>query len=287
MLSPVLSVLLMGMIPVWGIPAETQMGSQSLAVAQPADSAAESLQFRPLTTRLSASGALIIDLKSGQTLFAAQAAVPRPMASLTKLMTALLIVEHHGLDEIVTIPKDIKTVQGNVAKLPPGERFTVGDLLTALLVTSANDAAVALAAHHSGSIPAFVSEMNERARVLGLRSTSYENPTGLDAPGQISTPQDLAWLLLSVLRKDAIAKRMSLTAAAIESREGTRLSFPHTHALLRTEPHVTAGKTGTTDNALQCLLSVVERDGRMYGVIFLHSSDRYADMRLALNILDP
>lgn len=282
MFGPILSVLLMGMVPVWGVHFDASV-SREIRIAPPTSGDVQ--LFQSLETALSASGAIIVDLESGQTVYRRSAAVARPMASLTKLMTALIIVEHHSLDEVVLIPDDIREVVGTVAYLPAGERFTVGDLLSALLIMSGNDAAVTLARYHSGSMESFAAEMNERAKQLGLQDTSYQNPTGLDAPSQRSTPQDLAWLAMFVMRNEDIATRMGAVSAQIRSLSGKTLTLTHTHQLLRTEADILAGKTGTTDEAGQCLLSIVEGNGRRYITVLLHSQDRYGDLRAILTLL--
>lgn len=207
------------------------------------------------------------------------------MGSLAKLLTALLIVEHHDLGEIVTVPEGIERTQGSTVGLKPGEQYTVGDLLTALLVASANDAAETLAFFHAGSDQAFVVAMNERARVLGLRNTSFANPAGLDDPGQESTPRDIAWLAVFVLQRQTLRARMGLPSASITPLGGHPLTFMHTHAMLG-EGGIVAGKTGTTDAAGQCLFSLVRRGGREYVTVILGSRNRYADMRAILRAFD-
>lgn len=287
MLSAVLSVMLMGMVPVLDGPTVSMQDAlKSVPIAPPSvasvDIAEALLERRPLT----ASGIVIIDVESGQRLYSRNAQTKRPMASLAKLMTALIIVENHDLKEYITVPSDIEDVEGTKAYLPPGSRFRVGDLLKALLVSSGNDAAVTLAKYHSGSLKKFAEEMNERARVLGLRHTSFANPIGLDDTGQWSTPQDLAWLAAFVYRQPALKSRLSLPSASITDTAGETISLSQTHLLLQQkDSDVVAGKTGTTDEAGQCLMSVVEMDGREYIVVLLHSEDRYADMKIVLSAL--
>lgn len=285
MYGSLFSVLLMGMVPVWGGQGDITAVSAGFTVAPPASAQGSSLAL--LDDALTASGAVIVDLDSGQTVYGLNLDVSRPMASLTKLMTALIIVENHDLDEIVTVPRHATEVIGTSANLPAGERFTAGDLLSALLIMSANDAAVTLAEFHSGSVEAFVDEMNVRARELGLRDTVYENPVGLDAPAQKSTPRDLAWLAMFVMRFDPIAERMGTPTTKISTVSGKTMTLMHTHQLLRAENQhdILAGKTGTTDAAGQCLLSIVEIGGRRYITVLLHSKDRYADMRQVLKML--
>lgn len=297
MYGPILSVLLMGMVPVWGLQGGGRTDLQDITVAPPASHVLDGTAIRTLQNRLSASGVIVVDLDSGQAVYEHDADTARPMASLTKLMTALLIVEHHDLDELVTIPQDIPDVDGNVVHLPPGDQFLVRDLLSALLISSANDAAVTLARYHSGSVSAFVQEMNKRGRELGLKDTRYANPTGLDALQQRASPREIAWLTMYVLRNPLIAERMSERGTQIRSRQGKTIYLTHTHALLHASVTATnedqsdlaivrAGKTGTTDGAGQCLLSIVNLEGKQYIVVLLRSLDRYADMRLVLDTLN-
>ncbi|MDO8649613.1 MAG: serine hydrolase [Candidatus Peregrinibacteria bacterium] len=286
MYSPVIAVLLMGMVPVWDLPPATGVTLEHLLIAAPSplrSSAPE--QGLTFTERLSASGVLVMDLQSGQFLYGKEEATERAMASLTKLMTALIIVENHALTEWVTVPDDLGPMNGSVAYLPPGHQFTVGDLLSALLISSANDAAEMLARYHSGSEEAFAEEMNTRAAALGLKQTSYENAIGFDNSLQWSTPQDIAWLATFLLRHESIRERMSMRGATIHSRQGETIHLTHTHALIHANTPVVAGKTGTTDSAGECLLSLVEEGGREYLVIILHSLQRYADMRVILEAL--
>ncbi len=286
MYGPLLSVLLMGMIPVWGLSDQTQSLSRELSVAPPALSASGRTTLQSLASSLSASGVIIADLESGQIVFERNATVSRPMASLTKLMTALIIVENHSMKEIVTVPQDILNTIGNDREhLPPGDQFTVGDLLSAMLIISSNDAAVTLARFHSGTVSKFAEEMNSRATSLGLKNTSYNNPIGLDAPQQNSTPQDLAWLSMYVYRYPEISKRMATPDAQIKSVNGRVMLLTHTNELLHEDSFVIAGKTGTTDGAGQCLLSIVKEGGHRYVVVLLRSRDRYADMRRILSSL--
>ncbi len=289
MLDALLSVLFVGMVPVLGVHGDTpsSLGADLLSVSPPTVITAPGLsQLLHLSGDLSSSGVLILDLDSGQRVFERDADVPRPMASLTKLMTALIIVENHSMGEWVTVPADIGAVDGSVAHLHAGDSYTVGDLLSALLILSANDAAVTLARYHSGSEAAFVQEMNQRAQMLGMRHTTYDNPTGIDASGQSASPQDIAWLTMFAYRYPDIRIRMGTPEATIQSQGGHLISLSHTHQLLHEHTAVVAGKTGTTDEAGQCLLSVVQENGRRYLVILMHSLDRYADMRAVLRVLN-
>ncbi len=279
MYHSILSVLFMGMIPAAAQPA-LQAQTLSIPVAPPAE-------IVSVAEHLSASGVVIMDAKSGQELYGRQQTVRRPMASITKLMTALLIVENHDLDEVVTIPSDVVDIEGNKAHLTPGERFALRDLLSALLISSANDAAYTLATYASTTEASFVFDMNLRAKALGLHSTAFANPSGLDHPRQWSTPKDLAWLTLFALQHPELRDRMGKRNTTITSKEGTTIALSHTHALVHGSKAVIGGKTGTTDAAGQCLVSVVEHEEREYVVVLLNSLHRYSDLKNILTSLAP
>ncbi len=273
----------MGMLPV--APAvEIQAPTSMLSVASPTPVAAAVLQQSGISRGVSASGVVVFDVQSGQELYSHNPTLRRPMGSLTKLMTALIVVEHHALDEQVPIPANVSSVDGTIASLPAGSHFTVGDVLSALLISSGNDAALALAEFHSGSEAAFVQEMNTKAESLGLRNTSFANSAGLDDDRQWSTPRDIAWLAFHVLRYPALRERMSLPKTTIRSTEGQKITLVHTHVLLHTESPVVAGKTGTTAAAGQCLLSIVKEGAREYVVVLLGSRERYSDMNVLLRV---
>jgi len=277
MYASLLSALLLGVMPLVGMTGKSS-AVEYIAIAPPARSI-------ELHTPLSASGVIVMDAESGQPVYAVQAAMQRPMASLTKLMTALLVVENHQMDEVVVISKNAASAVGNRAYLPQGERFTVGDLLSALLIASGNDAATALAEFHSGSVQEFVTAMNERARLLGLKDTSYADPIGLDHANQYSTPRDIALLTKFVLGKPEIAQRMQMRWERIWSVEGSEVNLSHTHALLHKSHALIAGKTGTTDGARQCLMSTFEVDGRQYIAVLFYSDARYEDMKAIMSAM--
>lgn len=279
-----LSVLLMGLVPAAPSTVSSPVTLSDLLLNPPA-SVENVFPGKKLARNLSASGAVILDLQSGQELFARNGNRRRAVGSLTKIMTAVVIAESHKLDEVVTIPSDIGKTDGTVAHLPPGAHFTVGDLLSAMLIASANDAAETLAQFHSGSSAAFVTAMNDRAQMLGLKNTLFANASGLDDTSEWSTPRDMAWLAAFALRNPDIRSRMSTMQVSIKSQEGKKFTLEHTHELLRKGGAVIAGKTGTTVAAGQCLLSVVTEHGREYLVVLLGSSERYVDMRFVLRIL--
>lgn len=195
---------------------------------------------------------------SDQAIVAARAPdARRAPASITKLMTVLVALEQAQLDDVVTISPGAAAVGESSVGLRPGERLTVGDLAIAALVPSANDAATALALHvGNGSVQRFVELMNVKARALGLTSTRFENPHGLDQAGHVSSARDVTTLLTAALRNSFIRTWSARPTATIA---GGR-TLTSTDGLIGTLPLVGA-KTGHTNNAGWSQVAAVERNG--------------------------
>jgi len=231
---------------------------------------------------------LLVDPDTGETLAGRNADVQLPMASTTKMMTALVVVENADLDEEVGVPASATRVGESSSALVPGERIAVRDLLTGLVVGSGNDAAIALAVHVSGSERGFVRLMNRRAAALGLRGTRFANPHGLDAPGHRSTVRDLvalgrAYMAVPVLRDLAARRRASIPGP----RGVGRRPLVSRNALLAILPEADGIKTGNTDGAGYALVAHARRPGlgvQLYAaVIGAPSEERRArDMRRLL-----
>lgn len=283
MYSAVLSVLLMGMFPFLQQSNAGMPPIASLPIAPPSP-LAESFPGTAFRS-VSASGIVVLDLRSGQQVFGRNADGRRSVGSLVKLMTALVIVENHELSEEVVVPEGLTRIPESKTYVQPGQKFTVGDLLTILLVGSSNDAAETLARHHSGSERAFVHAMNARTASLGLQRTSFANASGFDNARQWSTSRDVALLASFVLREPELRQRLSMRDAIVKDSTGQEIVLSHTHELLHTVPSIVAGKTGTTLRAGQCLLSIVRDGDREYVVVILGSRERYADMHRILQAL--
>jgi D-alanyl-D-alanine carboxypeptidase (penicillin-binding protein 5/6) len=178
----------------------------------------------------------------GRTLAAREADTPRPMASITKLMTVLVALERLSLDEVVTVPPAAARVGESTLDLEAGERLPVRDLVIGALVPSANDAATALAIAAGGSVPRFVAAMNRKARELGLTGTRYRNPHGLDEPGHVSTARDIAELLRDALRNPVIRQYAGMSRAVLSDGRVVE----STDNLIASVPGIVAGKTGHT-----------------------------------------
>lgn len=175
----------------------------------------------PCASALSACRAAVLDADTGEVCFARNASEHALIASTTKIMTGLLIAEDCDPDAVVTVPQEAVGIEGSSLYLKAGEQLTVRALLYGLLLHSGNDAAVALALAHSGSVGAFVEAMNGRAQELGLRDTHFTNPNGLDAPEHYSTALDLARLTRAALQVPAFAEVVATRQITIEARSFT------------------------------------------------------------------
>jgi serine-type D-Ala-D-Ala carboxypeptidase (penicillin-binding protein 5/6) len=210
------------------------------------------------------------------------------MASTTKIMTALVVLESVDLDEVMTVPA-AAAVGGSSGRLVAGERLRVRDLLTALLVASGNDAAITLAEGVAGSQEAFVARMNLRARELGLTSTRFANPHGLDAPGHRSSVRDLVTLSGEAMRDPFFRETASMRRATIPGPDGAGVrEYVSENLLLGADPDVDGVKTGMTDGAGYALVAHARRrptSPELY-VALIGSSSEAARVRDGMRLLD-
>jgi D-alanyl-D-alanine carboxypeptidase (penicillin-binding protein 5/6) len=205
-----------------------------------------------------ARSAIVVDAQDGDVLFGKDARERRAMASTTKLMTALLATERARPDEVFTAPEYDALPAESQIHLRKGERMTVHDLMRALLLESANDAAVTIADGVSGSRAAFVRDMNRRARQLRLTGTHYANPIGLDEPGNYSTARDLAELARRLLRDRRIARIVDMPEAVLQSGVRRRV-VDNRNDLVARYPFVDGVKTGHTQQAGYVLVGAARR----------------------------
>ena len=229
----------------------------------------------PATT---AGAMALFDATSGSFLAETNAAARLPMASTTKIMTALVILEECPLDDTFAVPAQAVGVEGSSVYLFEGETVSVRTLLYALLLSSANDAAVALALHAAGSIPAFAEKMNAKAAALGLSDTAFQNPNGLPAAGHYTTAHDLA-LIACAAMKDPTFREIVSTArysAPQNGTDATRLFLNH-NRLLRTYNGAVGVKTGFTKESGRCLVGAAERDGLLLICVTLSDGNDWRD----------
>lgn len=210
-----------------------------------------------------ARSAILMDAASGKVLFEQNADEPMPPASITKIMTLLLTFEalENGTltpGQKIIASENAASMGGTQIWLEPGEEMVLEDLIKATAVNSANDAAMALGEAVSGSETAFVQRMNERAEELGMTNTHFENPTGLDAGGHLSTARDIALMSRELMKyPDALA----YTSIWMDSLRNGETALVNTNKLVRFYPGCVGLKTGTTDGAGSCLSAAAVRDG--------------------------
>jgi serine-type D-Ala-D-Ala carboxypeptidase (penicillin-binding protein 5/6) len=217
---------------------------------------------------------VLFDVDTGEVLWERHPRRELPIASLTKMMTALLIADRHRPSERVRITPEALAYEGSgVGVLPRGRKAKLEAMLNGLLLVSGNDVAIALAQHDAGTVRRFVRRMNTRARRLGLQCTRFSSPHGLEDRGNHSCPEDLA----ALARADLANRRIR----AITRSDRARLRFPIRGGILElynNNPFIRAGvegitglKTGYTDAAGRCYVITARRAGRHLGVVLLHT----------------
>ena len=221
---------------------------------------------------LSADAFAVYDVDAGSILYSRNAYATLPQASLTKLMTALLTLEDGRLDDIVEISAD-DLVGGASMGLTAGETISVRDLLWGLLVPSGNDTAMALARYVGGDVDTFVKMMNDRADEIRLANTHFNNPNGFDVDGHYTSALDLLSLTLELLKYPLFDEIVQTKEAEVAGR-----LLRNTNEFLGYYEGVTGVKTGTTEQAGQCLVTRFEQNGRTLLIVVLGSEDRYADV---------
>jgi D-alanyl-D-alanine carboxypeptidase (penicillin-binding protein 5/6) len=235
-----------------------------MAVLVPASAAA---QPAPPPHVPGAQAAIVVDAVDGTVMFAKRPDAERSIASTTKLMTALLALEQAAPDQVFTAPAYSAAPAESRINLREGERMTVEDLLEALLLESANDAAHTLAVRSSGSVTAFVEAMNREARAMGLTHTHFANPIGLDDPENRSSALDLAVLARRILQNDFLAATVDMPRARLTTGARTRI-IANRNRLIAREPFMTGVKTGHTQGAGYVLVGSATRKGaRLVSVV--------------------
>jgi len=207
--------------------------------------------------------AVLMERSTGEVLYSQNPDEKLPPASVTKIMTLLLVMEavENGkisLEQKVTCSESAASMGGSQIFLEPNEVFTVNDLIKSVAIASANDAAVALAEEVAGSEMGFVTMMNERAKELGMENTSFKNCTGLDEEGHYTTALDIAKMSRELLRHDLVKKYSTIWMDSI--RDGA-FGLTNTNRLIRNYKGATGLKTGFTNEAMYCLSATAERDG--------------------------
>jgi D-alanyl-D-alanine carboxypeptidase len=242
------------------------------------------LRLVPRRLRISARSAILVDANTGRVLWEKAPHRRRPIASTTKIMTATLVLERLPLERLVKVPPAATRTPLVREGLRRNERVSAWKLLDGLLIFSGNDDAYALAAATAGSKPRFVNLMNEKARVLGLRSTHFTSVSGVVDKGNYSTAWDLAALTRYALRDARFRKIVATKIARVKWSAPTfGKVYVNKNQLLRTYRGADGVKTGWTTLAGHCLVASAHRGGRGLIAVLLHSGDPYRDARRLLN----
>ncbi len=256
---------------------ETNNHKEDLSQLSTPNSQLPTLPFRlpisPPEASISAQAAFVIDGETDAVLYEKNPDQRLPMASLTKIMTAVVVLDEFPLDEIVTVPELCTNLPPPKVGYASGQRLTVEELLYGMLVASASDASCALSHHFGGD---FLQLMNRKAEELGLTQTHFENEVGLDGENgnHLSTARDLVKLSEEAMRSGVLRKIVGTTQWR---------NLTSTNELLFTLPGTTGIKTGYTEQAQGCLAVSYERGGREAIGVILGSGDRFADAREILN----
>ncbi len=240
---------------------------------------------------LSSESAILMDAESGKILYEKNIQEKLPMASMTKIMSMLLIMEsinagNLNYEETVLISENASGMGGSQVFLQAGEEYTVDDLLKCIAVSSANDAVVAMAEKISGSVDAFVELMNKRAKELGANNTNFTNPHGLDDENHYSTAYDMALIAKELLKHEEILKYTSIYEDYLTKPDGSQVWLVNTNRLVRFYDGVDGLKTGYTTEAGYCLTATAKKeDLRLISVVMKSPSaeDRSSDTSTLLS----
>lgn len=247
-------------------------------------------QNNTLTDSLTAKSVVLMEMSSGEILLSKNPDEKLPPASITKIMTMLLVMEALDggkikLDDIVTTSKNASSKGGSQIWLKEGEQMTVHDMLKATAIGSANDACTALGEHIAGGETEFVTMMNQRAKELGMSNTNFENPSGLDdtTENHYSTARDVAIMSCELMKHEKIKE---YTTVWMDSLRNGETELVNTNRLVRFYEGTTGVKTGTTSKAGYCVSASAKRDGMELVAVVLgsdNSTERFEDAKKLLN----
>lgn len=253
---------------------------------------ASAAEFTPATTAdfdVPCAAAILVDEDSGTVLYEKNADARRPIASITKVMTLLLTFEaleagKISLDDFVPVSEHAYHMGGSQIWLEPGEKMTLNDMLKAICISSANDAAVAVAEYVGGSEPAFAEMMNARAAELGMTNTHFVNACGLDEPEHLSTARDVAAMSREMLLHHTEVR--DYCSIWMDTLRGGATQLVNTNKLLKSYSGITGLKTGTTGKAGVCISASAERDGLRLIAVVLGAASGKERFQAASTLLD-
>lgn len=236
----------------------------------------------PISTNAKASA--LIDVESGRLLYSSNGDTSMRIASLTKIMTAIVAIEHGNLTDMVKTSKRAVGKEGSSIYLQLGEEMSLSNMLYGLMLRSGNDAATAIAEHVGGSEEGFVHLMNEKAAFLGLKHTQFKNPHGLDEDGHYSSANDLAKLTAYALKNNVFAEIVSTRVKKVPNpHEKWDYSYTNKNKMLAMYEGADGVKTGYTKKSLRCLVSSATRQGQQLAAVTINDGDDWADHRKMLD----
>ena len=234
---------------------------------------------------ISAKAAVVINGDTGEILFSRNANERLPMASTTKIMTALLLCENADLDKTIVTTKEMITVEGSSMGLQVGDTVSYHDLLYGMMLASGNDAANTTAIALSGSISEFVKLMNNKALELGLKDTHFETPSGLDGKEHYTTAYELALITKYALQNEDFAKAASSKSETLcYGNPPYKRTLTNHNKLLKAYDDVIGVKTGFTKKSGRCLVSASKKDGKFVIAVTLNDPNDWADHRALLDL---
>ncbi len=218
----------------------------------------------------SSQSEIAMELSTGKVLTEGNADAKLPMASTTKILTAIIIIEDCNLDEVIIVPDKAVGVEGSSIYLKKGEEIDIRDLLYGLMLRSGNDSAAALAIHHSGSIEKFAETMTMRAKQMGAENSNFKNPSGLPDSEHYTTARDLCNIACYAMKNETFANIVSTT-----NHTGKYRNFANKNKMLRLYEGANGVKTGYTVKAGRCLVSSAKRNGMNIVCVVLNCPDMY------------
>ncbi len=224
-----------------------------------------------------ARGAVLVDADTKEILYERCAHTRLPMASTTKIMTALVAVRYFEPQDEFTVPREAVGIEGTSASLCEGEVYSLEELLYALLLQSANDAACAIAVNVAGSVENFAVLMNREAALMGLSDTHFTNPHGLPDDEHYTTAYELSVMASHLLKNETLAKIVATKRIKIESADGVARYFHNHNKMLSCYEGANGVKTGFTKASGRCLVSSAERDGKRLIAVTLGSHNDWQE----------
>jgi D-alanyl-D-alanine carboxypeptidase (penicillin-binding protein 5/6) len=220
---------------------------------------------------------VVIDQDSGRILYGKNENKILPMASTTKIITAIVAIEKGNLKDVVVVSKKAASISGSSAGLKPGEKVSLEELIYGLMLRSGNDAAVAIAEHISGSVENFAKLMNDKAMEIGAYNTSFKTPHGLDTENHFTTAEDLAKITAYAMKNEFFAKVASTKQVSSGISGNFNRTYSNINKFIYRVENADGVKTGYTGNAGKCLVASVKHEHGRYICVVLNSRDRWRD----------